>query len=88
MDVRITAGKPSLYESRHHHGDFLDCVRERRDPVAPVEAGHVASYLGLLAEAAGRLERELRWDPAAEQFVNDAEANRQLTRPMRSPWRV
>lgn len=85
LDARI---EPVVYESRHHHGDFLECVRQRRDPVAPVEAGHVASYFGMIAETAGRLERELRWDPNAEQFVEDAEANRLLKRPMRSPWRV
>ena len=88
LDVKMTADKPGLYESKHHQADFLDCVLKRRDPVAPVEAGHVASYLGMLAESAGRLQRELRWDPAAEQFIDDADANRLLVRPMRSPWSV
>jgi predicted dehydrogenase len=88
LDIRITADESSLYESRHHHANFLDCVRERRDPVAPVEAGHVASLLGMIAEIAGRIQRELRWDPYAEQFADDADANRLLSRPMRSPWRV
>jgi len=87
-DVQITPDKPSLYESDNHYADFLDCVRKRRDPVAPVEAGHVASYLGMIAEAAGRLQCELRWDPAAERFAGDPEANRLLRRPMRGPWRV
>ena len=86
LDVKITAGKPGLYESKHHQADFLDSVLKRRDPVAPVEAGFVASYLGMLAESAGRIQRELRWDPAAEQFVDDADANRLLVRPMRGPW--
>ena len=43
--------------------------------VALVEAGYVAQYLGLIAEAAGRLHRELRWDPAAE---SDSWATRPL----------
>ena len=84
LDVRV---KPGLYESNHHHADFLRCVRDRRDPVAPVEAGHVASLLGMIAEIAGRLGREIRWDPAVERF-DDGEANRLLTRPMRGPWRA
>ena len=87
LDIRFTPGESSLYESSHHHANFLDCVRQRRDPVAPVEAGHVASLLGMIAEIAGRLQRELRWDPVAEQFTDD-DANRLLSRPMRSPWRV
>ena len=88
LDIRITPDKPGLYESDNHYADFLDCVVKRRDPVAPVEAGHVASYLGMIAEIAGRLQCELRWDPAVERFVGDADANRQLSRPMRSPWRA
>jgi hypothetical protein len=87
LDVQLTPDKPGLYESSNHYADFLESVRKRRDPVAPVEAGHVASYLGLLAEAAGRLQRELRWDPATETFT-DPDANRLLRRPMRSPWGV
>jgi hypothetical protein len=35
-----------------------------------------------------RLGRKLKWDPDREQFVNDAEANRLLSKPMRSPWRL
>ena len=73
-------------ESTNHQADFLDAVLKRRDPVAPVEGGFVASYLGMLAESAGRLQRELRWDPAAEEFVGDADANRLLVRPMRGAW--
>jgi predicted dehydrogenase len=88
LDLQIAPGKPRLDESNNHYADFLDSVLKRRDPIAPVEAGNVATYLGLIAEAAGRVERELRWDPAAEQFVDDDDANRLLRRPMRSPWRV
>jgi predicted dehydrogenase len=88
LDVKMTADKPGLYESKHHQADFLDCVLKRRDPVAPVEAGFVASYLGMLAESAGRLQRTLHWDPGKEQFIDDAHANRLLIRPMRGPWRL
>jgi len=88
LDIEIKPDEPQLYVSKNHHADFIKCVRHRRDPVAPVEAGHVASYLGMLAESAGRVGRELRWDPSTEQFADDADANRLLTRPMRSPWRV
>jgi hypothetical protein len=35
-----------------------------------------------------RLGRKLRWDPDREEFVGDAEADRLLSRAMRSPWRL
>jgi hypothetical protein len=34
------------------------------------------------------LGRKLKWNPEKEQFINDAEANRILARPMRSPWNL
>jgi hypothetical protein len=40
-------------------------------------------HIGNIAMWTGR---RLRWDPDKEQFVNDAEADRHLSRPMRSPW--
>jgi hypothetical protein len=33
-----------------------------------------------------KLQRKLRWNPETETFVDDAEANRMLARPMRSPY--
>ncbi|HOD80146.1 MAG: Inositol 2-dehydrogenase [Planctomycetes bacterium ADurb.Bin126] len=75
-----------LNHSRSNVEDFLDCVRSRRETVAPVEIAHRASTVCSLGDIALRLGRKLRWDPAAERFVNDAQADRMLTRAMRSPW--
>jgi predicted dehydrogenase len=69
-----------------HYHNFIQCVRSRQDPIAPVEAGHQASYLGMIAEISIKLGRALRWDPKTETFLDDAEANRLLSAPMRSPW--
>jgi predicted dehydrogenase len=71
-----------------HYENFIQCVRSRKDPIAPVEAGHHASYLGMIAEISIRLGRKLRWDPESERFTGDDEANELLSAPMRSPWHL
>jgi predicted dehydrogenase len=88
LDVKLKPDEIHLHESTSHHSDFLQCVRSRRDPVSDVEAGHKASYLGLIAEIAVRLNRKLKWDPVAEKFIDDDQANRLLARPLRSPWHL
>ena len=68
--------------------DFIDCVRSRRTTYATAEECHRATSLVILSDIAMRLGRKLRWDMAREQFIGDEAANRMLSRPMRSPWRL
>ncbi len=80
-----------LYPSVDHVGNFLDCVRSRREPAAPVNVGHRSASLCHLGAIAIRLWRHghrkvLRWDPRAERFTGDDDANAMLARPMRKPW--
>ncbi|MBN2450936.1 MAG: Gfo/Idh/MocA family oxidoreductase [Lentisphaeria bacterium] len=75
-----------LVDSRNHKGHFLDCIRTRAETVAPCEVGHRSASMGHIGNIAMILGRRLRWDPRAERFVNDAEANRMLGRAMRGPW--
>ena len=84
-----TAIKPNeehLYRSHSHHGNWLECIGTRRDPVAPVEAGHAATTITLVGDIATRLGRKLTWDWKTERFIKDDAANRMLSRPMRTPW--
>lgn len=77
-----------LYHSKNHHGNFLECIRTRRDPCAAVEFCHAATTATLVADIATRIGRKLTWDWKKERFVNDDAANRMLSRSMRSPWCV
>lgn len=70
------------------HRDFLDCVKSRKDPYFPVDIGHRVSTVCHLANIAVKLGRKLKWDPQAEVFPGDDEANRFLSRPMRAPWKL
>jgi len=88
LEVRLKPTDTPLFESREHHINFLSCVKSRKDPVSDVDAGHKATFLGMIAETSIRLKRKVKWDSAAERFTDDEEANSLLKRPMRSPWRL
>jgi predicted dehydrogenase len=75
-----------LYESADHHGNWLECIRTRRQPIAPVEVAHRSCTACLLHHIAMKLNRRLKWDPDRERFVGDDEANALLSRPQRAPY--
>lgn len=77
-----------LYESSDHHGNWIDCVRSRKAPIAPVEVAHRSCSACLLHHIAMKLKRKVYWDPEKERFKNDEEANKMLSRPQRSPYIV
>ena len=79
-----------LYDTRgeSHMENFLRCIRTREEPAAPVEIGHRSVSVAHIGNIAMRLGRKLRWDPAAERFVNDPEADGMLSRAMRAPWHL
>ncbi len=82
----LGADDTRLYVSNSHKGNFIECVKTRRETVAPVEVGHRSCTVCLLGNIAMLLGRRLRWDPEREVFPDDEEANRLLARPMRAPW--
>jgi myo-inositol 2-dehydrogenase/D-chiro-inositol 1-dehydrogenase len=75
-----------LYVSNEQHGNWLDCIKSRKEPISPVEIGHRACTVCLVIHIAMKLGRKLNWDPDTERFVNDAEANSMLSRPQRAPY--
>ena len=81
-------GETRLYRSSNHFTNWLDCIASRRRPACDVAIGHRVTSLSHLGNVAYLLGRTLRWDPAAERFLDDDEANRMLDAPCREPWRV
>ena len=82
----IGTNETHLYKSDDHVRNFLDCVRTRSQTVAPAEVAHRSIMIGHLGIIAIKTGRKLRWDPKEERFINDPDADRLLSRPMRSPW--
>jgi len=74
--------------ARPHLENWLDCVRTRQTPHAPVEIGHRTVTICHLANIARELNRKLRWDPADERFVDEQEANRLVDRARRKGFEL
>jgi hypothetical protein len=73
-----------------HFANFIEAVRtqDRSILTAPVETAHLSSGLAHLGNIAYRLERVLTFNPDAERFVNDPEADQMLTRNYREGFEV
>ncbi len=72
----------------NHMANFLDCVRQRRQPISDVESQHRSVSTCHLANISMRLGRPLNWDPEQEQFTGDDEANRWLSREQRKGFEI
>ena len=86
LDSVIGPNEVHLYESSDQHGNWLDCIRSRKTPIATAEIGHRACSTCLLHHIAMKTKRRLHWDPVKERFRNDDDANAMLSRPQRSPY--
>ena len=88
IQSRPNPNEVRLYRSIDHHQNFLDCVRLRTKPAVDAETGHRSATVCHIGDIAVRLGRKLRWEPAKEIFIEDNAANKMLSRPMRSPWKL
>ncbi|MDR2764114.1 MAG: Gfo/Idh/MocA family oxidoreductase [Tannerella sp.] len=75
-------------ELSDHFKNWFDAIRARDMSLqnGPVETGHLSSALAHLGNISYRLGRQLTFDPVAERFVGDGDANQMLTREYRSPY--
>jgi len=85
---RLAEKAASLPDPEPQNEDFAEAVRKRRKFPLNEENGHRTCVMVNLAKIAVRLGRPLRFDPAGQRFVDDAEANRLIDEPMRAPWHM
>jgi predicted dehydrogenase len=84
----LPANATRLEVSNNHMGNFIQCVRSRRQPICNVNVGHRSVTVCHLGNIAIRSGLRLHWDPEQERFVgeNSELANRWLSRERRAPW--
>ena len=65
------------YETKVPHlENFINAVKTKTDPVVPVEIGHRSCTVCTLGNIAYDMKRPIKWDPKAEKFVDDPEADK------------
>ncbi len=60
-------------EAPAHYQTFIDSMRSRKDPNAPVEIGHSTCTSCTLANIALEVKHAFKWDPVKEEVVGDPE---------------
>ena len=74
--------------AKPHLKNWLDCIKTRAKPNADVEIGHRSISVCHLLNITRELGRKLHWDPVKEQFVDDAEANKYVSRRRRKGYEL
>jgi hypothetical protein len=69
-----------------HVRNYFDCIKSRCLTVANPEVMHRSMSTVHAANICMWLKRDMKYDPAKEEFVNDPEANRLRSRAQRAPW--
>ncbi|MDB5387675.1 MAG: putative dehydrogenase [Planctomycetaceae bacterium] len=77
------SGKPG-----NHMGNFVECVKSRKQPISDVVSQHRSVSACHLGNIAARLQRKLVWDPAMELFTGDDEANKMVSRAQREGYEI
>jgi predicted dehydrogenase len=85
-DKKGEAGPSKKSSGGSHTKNFLECIKSRRQPNADVELGRLSTTICHLGNICTRLKRDVRFDPQAENFGDDKEANALLTKEYRAPY--
>ncbi|KAA5541103.1 Gfo/Idh/MocA family oxidoreductase [Roseiconus nitratireducens] len=72
----------------NHMGNFFDCIETRKQPISDLESQHRSVTSCHLANISMRTGRTIRWDPQAEQILDDPQAAAMQSRDQRSGFEV
>lgn len=75
--------------SKSHTGNFIDAIKSGSRAICDIETSVRSDMLPQLTAMALKARRKLTWDPVAENFGSDADANELLNhRPFRGDWKL
>ena len=79
----------TLYKGQkidNHMFNFFDCLETRKDPVSDVYSHHRTMTSCHMCNITLMLGREIKYDPKAQKFLGDEQANALLKRPARQDY--
>jgi predicted dehydrogenase len=76
--------------SSPHMQNFIDCVRDRKKPIASIEVGCSTAIACCIGNIANELKRPVKWNPATYTFIDDkeAESHRLMNYEYRRPYKL
>jgi len=86
LEEVIGENEIQIYKSDNHWQNFVDCVRSRKETIAPIQVAYRAISVALLGEIAMTTGKKIQWDPKKEEIIGNPIASRLLSRPYRQPW--
>ncbi len=78
-------------ETQYHIENWVECIKTREKCTADIEYGQRSStlcYLVNIVRNLGLVGKRLKWNPETEKFVNNDEANAQLSRARRAGYEL
>jgi predicted dehydrogenase len=86
LTSEIKENEIHLYQSKEHHGNWLECIKSRKQPISPIEMGHRACSVCLISHIAMKVPGLLKWNPKTEKFEGNDRANSMLKNKQRYPY--
>ncbi|MEE9462390.1 MAG: hypothetical protein V3V53_11200, partial [Bacteroidales bacterium] len=72
---KIVTQQTGLFPLKVHMGNYIDCIRERKQPNGNIVEGHKSSTLIHLANISHRVgNKQLEFSPEHELILNDQKA--------------
>ncbi len=85
----IVAQQSGKFPLENHLGNFIDCVRSRKQPNADIIEGHKSATLVHLANISYRSgSKQLEFDPETETITNNSDAQAMMSRDYRKGFEV
>jgi predicted dehydrogenase len=86
---QIVAQAGEIHSEKEHHMNFIECIRNRKEPNASLEQANLSASLVHCANIAHRAgNKQLLFDPQNDKFIDNDEANKLLKVSYRDNYKI